>query len=125
MNSASLRFIPKEDLEKEGHGQYAGLFEGKWNLRETAWQRLFGLRHAVSWNCFNVAFIRQVNLLSKLYIAGLACVFIIDIKQERMIWTLRNGWCLRRWYSWLWYLPWAESAGFNRTILSLFPASYV
>jgi methionine-R-sulfoxide reductase len=29
MNSASLRFIPEEDLEKEGHGQYTGLFEGK------------------------------------------------------------------------------------------------
>lgn len=26
MNSASLRFIPKEDLEKEGYGQYAKLF---------------------------------------------------------------------------------------------------
>ncbi len=26
MNSASLRFIPFEDLEKEGYGQYAGLF---------------------------------------------------------------------------------------------------
>ena len=27
MNSASLRFIPKEDLEKEGYGEYLGLFE--------------------------------------------------------------------------------------------------
>lgn len=27
INSASLRFIPKEDLNKEGYGQYAGLFE--------------------------------------------------------------------------------------------------
>lgn len=27
MNSASLRFIPKEELEKEGYGQYAKLFE--------------------------------------------------------------------------------------------------
>jgi peptide methionine sulfoxide reductase msrA/msrB len=27
INSASLRFIPKEDLEKEGYGQYARLFE--------------------------------------------------------------------------------------------------
>jgi hypothetical protein len=27
MNSASLRFIPKEDLEKEGYGQYLKLFE--------------------------------------------------------------------------------------------------
>lgn len=26
MNSASLRFIPKEDLEKEGYGQYRDLF---------------------------------------------------------------------------------------------------
>jgi peptide methionine sulfoxide reductase msrA/msrB len=29
MNSASLRFVPREDLEKEGYGQYAKLFEGK------------------------------------------------------------------------------------------------
>ena len=27
MNSASLRFIPLEDLEKEGYGQYAALFK--------------------------------------------------------------------------------------------------
>jgi methionine-R-sulfoxide reductase len=27
MNSAALRFIPKEDLEKEGYGEYLGLFE--------------------------------------------------------------------------------------------------
>ena len=27
INSASLRFIPKEDLEKEEYGQYSGLFE--------------------------------------------------------------------------------------------------
>ena len=27
MNSASLRFIPKEDLEKEGYGEYKKLFE--------------------------------------------------------------------------------------------------
>ena len=27
INSASLKFIPKEDLEKEGYGQYAGLFK--------------------------------------------------------------------------------------------------
>ncbi len=26
MNSAALRFIPKEDLEKEGYGEYAKLF---------------------------------------------------------------------------------------------------
>jgi methionine-R-sulfoxide reductase len=31
MNSASLRFIPVEDLEKEGYGQYLSLFD-----RETA-----------------------------------------------------------------------------------------
>jgi len=43
MNSASLRFVSKEDLEKEGYGQYVRLFEGKWNLRETAWQRPKGL----------------------------------------------------------------------------------
>jgi peptide methionine sulfoxide reductase msrA/msrB len=29
MNSASLRFIPKEDLEKEGYGQYSKLFKKK------------------------------------------------------------------------------------------------
>ena len=29
MNSASLRFIPKEDLEKEGYGEYRSLFEKK------------------------------------------------------------------------------------------------
>jgi peptide methionine sulfoxide reductase msrA/msrB len=29
MNSAALRFIPKEDLEKEGYGQYKKLFEQK------------------------------------------------------------------------------------------------
>ena len=27
MNSASLRFIAKEDLEKEGYAEYAALFE--------------------------------------------------------------------------------------------------
>ena len=27
MNSASMRFIPKEELEQEGYGQYAKLFE--------------------------------------------------------------------------------------------------
>lgn len=27
MNSAALRFIPKEDLEKEGYGQYKKFFE--------------------------------------------------------------------------------------------------
>ncbi|HBI26287.1 MAG TPA: methionine sulfoxide reductase, partial [Peptococcaceae bacterium] len=26
INSAALRFIPKDDLEKEGYGQYAELF---------------------------------------------------------------------------------------------------
>ncbi|MGZ8217679.1 peptide-methionine (R)-S-oxide reductase MsrB [Methylomagnum sp.] len=29
MNSASLRFIPKEDLEKQGYGEYLKLFEGR------------------------------------------------------------------------------------------------
>ena len=29
MNSASLRFIPKEDLEKEGYGEFAGIFQVK------------------------------------------------------------------------------------------------
>ena len=29
MNSAALRFIPKEDLEREGYGEYKKLFEGK------------------------------------------------------------------------------------------------
>jgi hypothetical protein len=27
MNSAALRFIPKEDLEKEGYGRYLKLFQ--------------------------------------------------------------------------------------------------
>jgi len=27
INSAALRFIPKEDLEKEGYGEYKVLFE--------------------------------------------------------------------------------------------------
>lgn len=27
MNSASMRFIPKEELEKEGYGEFASLFE--------------------------------------------------------------------------------------------------
>ncbi len=27
INSAALRFIPKEELEKEGYGEYAGLFD--------------------------------------------------------------------------------------------------
>jgi len=27
INSAALRFIPKEDLEKEGYGKYRKLFE--------------------------------------------------------------------------------------------------
>ncbi len=29
INSAALRFIPKEDLEREGYGEYAALFSGK------------------------------------------------------------------------------------------------
>lgn len=32
MNSAALRFIPKEEMEKEGYGEYLGLFEPR---RET------------------------------------------------------------------------------------------
>jgi peptide methionine sulfoxide reductase MsrB len=28
MNSAALRFIPVEQLEKEGYGQYLALFQG-------------------------------------------------------------------------------------------------
>ena len=27
MNSAALRFVPKEDLEKEGYGEYLELFK--------------------------------------------------------------------------------------------------
>ena len=29
INGASLRFIPKEDMEKEGYGEYLYLFEEK------------------------------------------------------------------------------------------------
>lgn len=29
INSAALKFVPKEDLKKEGYGQYAKLFENK------------------------------------------------------------------------------------------------
>ncbi len=29
MNSAALRFVPREDLSKEGYGEYAKLFTGK------------------------------------------------------------------------------------------------
>ena len=29
MNSAAMRFIPKEDLEKEGYGEFVPLFEAK------------------------------------------------------------------------------------------------
>ena len=29
INSAALRFIPKEDLEKEGYGEYADMFNDK------------------------------------------------------------------------------------------------
>jgi peptide methionine sulfoxide reductase msrA/msrB len=29
INSASLRFVPKEEMEKEGYGQYLGLFDTK------------------------------------------------------------------------------------------------
>ncbi len=34
INSAALRFIPKEDLEKEGYGEYTKLFEGGGNRQE-------------------------------------------------------------------------------------------
>ncbi len=27
INSAALRFVPREDLEKEGYGEYLSLFE--------------------------------------------------------------------------------------------------
>jgi methionine-R-sulfoxide reductase len=36
MNSASLRFIPKEDLEKAGYGKYLGLFEKQDDLTQKA-----------------------------------------------------------------------------------------
>jgi peptide-methionine (R)-S-oxide reductase len=36
INSASLRFVPYEDLEAEGYGQYKGLFEGAVNGQEVA-----------------------------------------------------------------------------------------
>ena len=29
INSASLRFIPKEDLEKEGYGEFITMFQNK------------------------------------------------------------------------------------------------
>jgi len=32
INSAALRFIPKEDLEKEGYGRYQALFRGGKNI---------------------------------------------------------------------------------------------
>jgi hypothetical protein len=28
MNSAALRFVPREDLVAEGYGEYEGLFDG-------------------------------------------------------------------------------------------------
>ncbi|MGH8576497.1 MAG: peptide-methionine (R)-S-oxide reductase, partial [Gammaproteobacteria bacterium] len=34
MNSAALRFIPKEDLEKEGYREYAALFTAGDNRQE-------------------------------------------------------------------------------------------
>ena len=34
MNSAALRFIPKEDLEVEGYGEYSSLFAGPSATRE-------------------------------------------------------------------------------------------
>ena len=36
INSAALRFVPYEDLEAEGYGQYKTLFEGAANGREVA-----------------------------------------------------------------------------------------
>ncbi len=36
MNSAALRFIPKEDLEKDGYGQYVSLFSNEHVNRETS-----------------------------------------------------------------------------------------
>jgi hypothetical protein len=35
MNSAALRFIPKEDLEKEGYGEYLRLFKKERTLQTT------------------------------------------------------------------------------------------
>ena len=35
MNSAALRFIPKEDLEKEGYGEYLRLFKKEKTLQTT------------------------------------------------------------------------------------------
>jgi methionine-R-sulfoxide reductase len=34
LNSAALRFIPKEDLQKEGYGQYLKLFAPKTDLKK-------------------------------------------------------------------------------------------
>ena len=34
MNSAALRFVPAEDLEKQGYGQYASLFSEKTGARK-------------------------------------------------------------------------------------------
>lgn len=36
INSAALRFIPKEDLEKEGYGEFTSLFEGESSDEEQA-----------------------------------------------------------------------------------------
>jgi len=35
MNSAALRFIPKEELEREGYGEYAGLFDARKRIHST------------------------------------------------------------------------------------------
>jgi peptide methionine sulfoxide reductase msrA/msrB len=35
MNSAALRFIPKQDLKKEGYGEYLGLFKKERTLQTT------------------------------------------------------------------------------------------
>ena len=36
INSASLRFVPYEDLEAEGYGQYKELFDGPVDTEEVA-----------------------------------------------------------------------------------------
>ena len=36
INSAALRFVPYEDLEAEGYGQYKGLFDDPQNTEEVA-----------------------------------------------------------------------------------------
>jgi hypothetical protein len=36
MNSAALRFVPKEDLEKEGYGKYLSLFSNEHGDRQAS-----------------------------------------------------------------------------------------